>query len=69
MDASVLAAAWAKLTFTWEPIPAAIEQVAEDAHALGVLEEDPGRVLGIYRLDPLNSVLDDEGLPPVEVPG
>ena len=69
MDASVLAAAWAKLTFTWEPMPAAIEQVAEDAHALGVLEEDPGRVLGIYRLDPLNSVLDDEGLPPVEVPG
>lgn len=69
MDASVLAAAWAKLTFTWEPVPAAIEQVAEDAHALGVLEEDPGRALGIYRLDPLNTVLDDEGLPPVEVPG
>jgi NitT/TauT family transport system substrate-binding protein len=69
MDASVLAAAWAKLTFTWEPVPAAIEQVAEEAHALGVLEEDPGRALEIYRLDPLNAVLDDEGLPPVEVPG
>jgi len=44
-------------------------QVAEDAHSIGVLEEDPSGVLGIYRLDPLNAVLDDEGLPPVEVPG
>jgi len=69
MDAAVIAAAWAKLTFTWDPVPAAMEQVARDAHALGVLEEDPGPVLGIYRLDPLNAVLDDEGLPSVEVPG
>lgn len=69
MDASVIAAAWAKLSFTWDPVPAAMEQVARAAHELGVLEEDPGPVLGIYRLDPLNAVLDDEGLPPVEVPG
>ena len=69
MDAEVIAAAWEKLTFTWDPVPAAMGQVAQDAHALGVLEEDPGPVLGIYRLDPLNAVLDDEGLPPVEVPG
>lgn len=69
MDLSVIAEAWAKLAFTWEPVPDAMEQVARDAHALGVLEENPGPVLGIYRLDPLNDVLDDEGLPPVEVPG
>lgn len=69
MDAAVIAQAWEGLTFGWEPVPAATEQVAQDAHALGVLEEDPAPVLGIYRLDPLNGVLDDEGLPPVEVPG
>jgi len=69
MDASTIAEAWDALTFTWEPIPSAMEQVAEDAQALGILEEDPGPVLEIYRLDPLNGVLDDEGLPPVEAPG
>jgi len=69
MDASVIASAWSRLSFTWEPVPSTIEQVAMDAHALGALEEDPGPVLGIYRLDPLNAVLDDESLPPVEVPG
>jgi NitT/TauT family transport system substrate-binding protein len=69
MDAAVIAAAWAKLTFLSYPVPAAMRQVAEDAYALGVLEQDPGSVLGIYRLDPLNAVLDDEDLPPVEVPG
>ncbi len=64
-----VAVSFPKLTFTWEPVPDAMEQVAQDAHALGVLEEGPGPVLGIYRLDPLNDVLDDESLPPVEVPG
>ena len=69
MDPAVLAEAWAKLTFTWEPIPDAIDRVARDAYEVGVLDEDPGSLAGIYRLDPLNRVLDDEGLPPVEVPG
>jgi len=69
MSPDVIADAWAKLSFTWEPVPAAMQQVAEDASAVGVLEESPDDVLGIYRLDPLNEVLDDEGLPPVEVPG
>ena len=69
MDASVIADAWDMLSFTWEPVPDAMEQVAEDARSIGVLEEDPGSVLGIYQLDPLVAVLDDEGLPAVEVPG
>ena len=68
MDAAVIADAWAKLTFTWEPVPVSMVEVANDAHALGVLEEPPDGILGVYRLDPLNQVLDDEGLPPVEVP-
>ena len=53
----------------WEPVPDAMDQVAHDAYEVGVLDEDPGSVRGIYRLDPLNRVLDDEGLPPVEVSG
>ncbi len=69
MDPDVIAEAWSRLVFTWEPVPEAMRQVAEDAYALGVLEESPARVLDIYRLDPLNRVLDDEGLPPVQVPG
>ena len=69
MDPSVLAEAWAKLAFSWEPVPDAMDQVAHDAYEVGVLDEDPGSVRGIYRLDPLNRVLDDEGLPPVEVSG
>jgi NitT/TauT family transport system substrate-binding protein len=69
MDVGVIEDAWPALTFTWEPVPAAMVEVAQDAHALGVLQAAPGDVLGIYRLDPLNDVLDDEGLPPVEVPG
>jgi NitT/TauT family transport system substrate-binding protein len=68
MDAAVIADAWAKLTFTWEPVPASMVKVADDARALGILEEPPTGILGVYRLDPLNRVLDDEGLPPVEVP-
>jgi len=69
MDAAVIAEAWARLTFTWEPVPAAMRRIAEDAHALGVLEEPPEQVAGIYRLDPLNAVLDDDDLPRVEVSG
>jgi NitT/TauT family transport system substrate-binding protein len=69
MDPSVLEASWAELAFAWEPVPAAMDQVARDAYDVGVLDDDPGSVRGIYRLDPLNRVLDDEGLPPVEGSG
>lgn len=69
LDPSVLAESWARLAFSWEPVPAAMDQVAQDAHEVGVLDEEPVSVRAIYRLDPLNRVLDDEGLPPVEVSG
>jgi NitT/TauT family transport system substrate-binding protein len=69
MDPTVIEESWSKLAFAWEPIPAATDQVAHDAYQAGVLEEDPGSVRAIYRLDPLNRVLDDEGLPPVGVSG
>jgi hypothetical protein len=66
MSPPVIARAWSKLTFTWQPVPDAMVRVTEDAYAIGVLPERPESMLGIYRLDALNSVLKDEGLPPVE---
>jgi NitT/TauT family transport system substrate-binding protein len=66
MSPAVIARAWSKLTFTWQPVPDAMVRVTEDAYAIGVLPERPESMLGIYRLDALNSVLKDEGLPPVE---
>jgi NitT/TauT family transport system substrate-binding protein len=63
----VLDAAWAELTFTWDPVAPSFQQVAEDAFEVGLLDERPGDLSGIYRLDDLDDVLNDEGLPPVEV--
>lgn len=67
-DAAVIDAAWNRVTFDWDPVPETTVRVAQDAHAVGALEESPTGVLGIYRLDALNGVLKDEGLPPVDVP-
>lgn len=68
MDPGVIGDAWSKLTFTWDPIFGAMLQVALDAYDLGVLEERPIGMPDIYRLDALIGVLNDEGLPAVEVP-
>ncbi len=66
LDPAVLADAWEELTFSWEPLPATFASIAEEAYDVGVLREPPGDVTGVYRLDDLNAVLNDEGLPPVE---
>ncbi|MBI2237358.1 MAG: ABC transporter substrate-binding protein [Actinobacteria bacterium] len=68
LDQSVVDAAWSKLTFTWDPLTATLRKDAEDAYALGYLEQDPKDILGIYRLQDLNAVLRAVGEPPVEVP-
>lgn len=68
MDPEVIADAWANLRFTWRPEGDSMTRVAQDGYALGLLPGRPEDILGIYRLDALNSVLDDYGLPPVEVP-
>jgi NitT/TauT family transport system substrate-binding protein len=57
LDQTVVDAAWAKLTFTWDPIAASLEKDATDAYALGYLETEPTGILDIYRLDILNRVL------------
>ncbi|HYU58253.1 MAG TPA: ABC transporter substrate-binding protein, partial [Actinomycetota bacterium] len=62
----VLAAAWDRLTFDWDPLEGPFEQVAGQMRALGAVEEDAPGLDGLFRLDALNTVLDDEGLPPSE---
>lgn len=69
MDPKVIADAWAKLAFTWQPMADSLLRVTRDAHTLGVIQGRPEDVLGVYRLDPLDAVLEDEGLPSVEAEG
>lgn len=64
---AVVDRAWENLTFTWDPLPETLEKGAEDAYALGYLDQAPTDILSIYRLDILNQTLRDRGLSPVEV--
>jgi NitT/TauT family transport system substrate-binding protein len=62
---AVIDAAWENIEITYDPIASSLVKSAEDAFELGYLEEEPD-LDGIYALDILDSVLQDEGLPPVE---
>jgi NitT/TauT family transport system substrate-binding protein len=67
LEPQVLDAAWNTLTFTWDPLQRSFDRVVDGAYEVGVLTDPPADVGGIYRLDDLNDLLNDEGLPPVEV--
>jgi NitT/TauT family transport system substrate-binding protein len=69
LDQAVVDAAWGKLTFTWDPIVDSEVEDANDAFAIGCLQEDPANITDIYRLDDLNSVLTELGESPIEVGG
>jgi NitT/TauT family transport system substrate-binding protein len=56
---AVLDAAWANLTFTDDPIASSLQKSADDAIALGLLDEVD--LKGIYDLDLLNEVLRSKG--------
>lgn len=56
---AVLDAAWANLTFTDDPIATSLRKSADDAIALGLLDEVD--LQGIYDLDLLNEVLKAKG--------
>jgi NitT/TauT family transport system substrate-binding protein len=64
LDQQVLDAAWENLTFTADPIASSLQQGAEDAEAVGLL--DPVDLDGIYDLGPLNEVLQEKGRAAVE---
>jgi sulfonate transport system substrate-binding protein len=67
LEQDVLATAWDRLSFTWDPLPASMAKVADDAYGLGFLDERPSDLAGLYRLDDLQAVLNDRSLPPVDV--
>jgi NitT/TauT family transport system substrate-binding protein len=59
-----IAGAWQNLTFTWDPIASSLQESADDAVAVGLLE--PVDLSGIYSLDILNRLLTQAGESPVE---
>ncbi len=67
LDQAVVDAAWENLTFTWDPIASSLEKDASDAYDLGYLESEPTGILGIYGLDDLNAILEEQGETPIEV--
>jgi NitT/TauT family transport system substrate-binding protein len=62
----VLDRAWDQLVFTWEPLASSLQQNADRAHDLGILDEGPGSLMDVYRLEHLEAVLEERGLPPLE---
>jgi len=62
---AVIDAAWENIEITYDPIASSLVKSAENAFELGYLEEEPD-LDGIYALDILDAVLQDEGLPPIE---
>jgi NitT/TauT family transport system substrate-binding protein len=59
----VIERAWATLSFTVDPIATSLRKSAEDATAVGLL--DDVKLDGIYDLAPLNAILAAAGKPPV----
>ena len=60
----LIATAWENLEFTADPVAASLEGGAQDAVTAGLLE--PVELDGIYDLELLNAVLEENGKEPVE---
>ncbi len=63
-NAGTIAASFANLTFTLDPISASLRKSADDAVAVGLLP--PVDLTGIYDLTLLNELLGERNEPPVE---
>jgi NitT/TauT family transport system substrate-binding protein len=61
----LLQKSWENLTFTVDPIASSLQKSADDAQALGLLE-DPGDLAGLYDLTLLNELLQALGREPVQ---
>ena len=61
--ADVIAASWANLTFTLDPVAASLAASAADATSVGLL--DPVDLTGIYDLTLINQILAERGRPEV----
>ena len=61
---AVIAASWSNLEFTHDPIASSLQTSADNAHAVGLLDEVD--LKGIYSLDLLNELLQAKGEAPVK---
>ncbi|HHW15730.1 MAG TPA: ABC transporter substrate-binding protein [Firmicutes bacterium] len=68
LPGAVLADAFSRLEVTWDPVSASLFQAADQAYVLGFLGKEKPRLAGIYCLEPLNAVLAEKHLPPVQGP-
>ncbi len=55
----MIAGAWENLTFTWDPIASSLQESADDAVEVDLL--DPVDLSGIYALEILNRLLAEAG--------
>jgi NitT/TauT family transport system substrate-binding protein len=67
LDQAVVDEAWSKLTFTVDPIASSLAQGAANAYALGLLDQQPLDLRGLFRLEPLNEVLGELDIPVIQV--
>jgi NitT/TauT family transport system substrate-binding protein len=67
LDQSVVDTAWDKLTFTWDPIAPSLIQGAANAYSLGYLDTQPVDMTALFRLEPLNDVLNGMDVPLIKV--
>ena len=69
MEPEVLTAAWADVSFTYDPLRATLEESAKHAIDVGLLDQGEidaaGGLGGLYDLAPLNAALKVAGLPAV----
>jgi len=63
---AIINAAWPHQTITFDPVASSLRQSADSAFALGYLGERKPDLANIYALDPLNKVLKELNLKPVQ---
>jgi NitT/TauT family transport system substrate-binding protein len=67
LAAAVLDEAWGRLRFSYDPLAAAVEQYATNAWKAGIFDTKPGNLAAMFALGDLNAILNEKGLPPVNV--
>jgi NitT/TauT family transport system substrate-binding protein len=65
LSSSVLSASWNNITFTDDPLASTLEAQVKHGEAVGLLK-NPGSLLPIYTLGPLNTILAKAGQPQVK---
>ena len=61
--------AWSRLTFSFDPLPAAMETDALNAWRLGVFDTKPDNLSRIFSLDDLNALLAGKGMATISTGG